>query len=141
MTLSSILKQKLSAGLAPVAIGFLAGSMLLAACTNPSVPPGEDPVISGILSKSLVYLKSHHADAAHYITDNLTFVRASSTGKGRLGYAGETFSGGAWVISIGHPVVPNYSWEINANFNNGQIVWVGQSKNGDISEVSYTANR
>jgi hypothetical protein len=132
--LSRQARYGLASGILPVLIIGL----LLTSCAGGSAPSNGDSTLQDILNKSLAYVKSHHADAARYLTDNITFSQSSSTGKKTLGYTGAIFTGGGWTIGIGHAVVPDYSWEINADLNNGQIVWVGSSKNGQIGEVSYT---
>jgi len=126
----------MAAGLLPLA--FV--GVLLASCAGGRASSPGEAAPQDILTASLTYLKSHHSDAAVYLTDNISFTQITATGKGRLGYTGVTYTGGAWNISIGHPVVPDYSWEITANYNGGQIVWVGSWKNGILGEVSYAAN-
>jgi hypothetical protein len=132
--LSGQARYRLASGILPVLIIGL----LLTSCAGGSAPSNGDSTMQDVLNKSLAYVKSHHADAARYLTDNITFSQISSTGKKNLGYTGATYTGGGWAVEIGHAVVPDYSWEIRADLNNGQITWVGSSKNGQISEVSYT---
>ncbi|MFA5401209.1 MAG: hypothetical protein WC169_09395 [Dehalococcoidia bacterium] len=91
-----------------------------------------------ILDSTISYIKANHPDASAFLSDDIKFALTGSTGKDIEGYTGVTYSGGGWVISIGHAIVPNYAWGIKADYDNGKIVWIGDSKNGQISEESYT---
>lgn len=91
-----------------------------------------------ILESTMSYIKANHLDAAPFITDHISFTISGGTGKDIEGYAGVTYTGGGWVISMGHPIVPNYAWGIKADYGNGKIVWIGSSSNGQITEESYT---
>ena len=64
--------------------------------------------------------------------------KVSATGKDLQGYTGVTYTGGGWSFNVGHAVVPDYAYDIKADYNGGKIVWVGSSKNGQIKEESYT---
>lgn len=90
-----------------------------------------------ILTNAIAYIKANHPDAAPYIPNDISFSLSGSTGKDIEGYTGVTYKGGGWVISIGHAIVPNYTWGIKADYSNGKIVWIGSSMNGQITEESY----
>lgn len=92
-----------------------------------------------ILNNAMVYIKAHHPDAAVFIKDATTFTMSAGE-KRVVGYTGVTYTGGGWTISIGHAVTPETIYDVRAEYNSGKIIWTGLSKNGQITEVNYTAN-
>jgi hypothetical protein len=92
-----------------------------------------------ILDDTMAYIRVHHPDAAAFLADDISFT-ASYTEKYRQGYTGVTYTGGGWTISIGRTITPEAmdSYGIRAEYSNGKIVWVGRSKNGQLTEESYT---
>ncbi len=119
-----------------VSVLLLIGAGMSCSGTSPST--SGDQVTMDILNSSMSYIKANHPNAAPYIPNNISFSLSGSTGKDIEGYSGVTYKGGGWVVSIGHAIVPNYVWGIKADFDNGKIVWIGSSKNGQITEESYT---
>jgi len=117
-----------------VAVIFLGGM----ACTSTREPAAVEKINVEVLNNSIAYIKSNHPDAAAFLADNIAFTVTGSTGKDIEGYTGVTYSGGGWTVSIGHAIVPNYAYDIKADYGNGKIVWVGTSKNGQVKEESYT---
>ena len=107
-------------------------------CKNTSPPTEGDEVTMEILNSAASYIRGNHPDAAVFMPDDISFTISSSTGKDIEGYTGVTYSGGGWVISIGHAIVPNYTWGIKADYDNGKILWIGSSQDGRITEESYT---
>ena len=118
--------------------GILSGSLAGLSCTATTPPAAGDQVTMEILKSTMSYIKANHPDAAAFITDDISFTLSGSTGKDIEGYTGVTYKGGGWVVSIGHAIVPNYAWGIQADYGNGKIVWIGTSSNGQITEESYT---
>jgi hypothetical protein len=90
-----------------------------------------------ILNSAMSYIKANHPDAAALMPADIEFKLTGGTGKDIEGYTGVTYRGGGWVVSIGHAIVPNYVWGIKADYNDGKIVWIGSSSNGQITEESY----
>jgi hypothetical protein len=92
-----------------------------------------------ILKDTMAYIKMHHPDASAFMADDISST-ASYTEKHLQGYSGVTYTGGGWIISIGRAITPEAtdSYGIRAEYSNGKIVWVGQSKKGEIQEESYT---
>jgi hypothetical protein len=132
-----LLPVKMPARFAASVLAALSIGVLVASCVSGPGAPDETATARDILVSAFAYAKAHHPELATYVTDNITFTLSSRTGKQRLGYTEVTYTGGPWMIRMGHPVVPDFSWDINADYNNGQIVWIGLSKNGQITEQSY----
>lgn len=109
-------------------------------CAGASPSTAGDQLTMDILNSSMSYIKANHPDAAQFVPEDTTFTLTSSTGKDIEGYTGVTYTGGGWVVSIGHAIVPNYAWGIKAAYDNGKIVWIGTSKNGQITEERYTGS-
>jgi len=120
-----------------LSVSILAACVVGSACTDNPVQSETEQSTMDILIDTLAYIKAHHADAAEFISDNITFT-SSYSGKEKQGYSGVTYTGGGWTVSVGHAIVPNYAYSIKADYSNGKIVWVGTSKNGQIQEESYT---
>jgi hypothetical protein len=118
--------------------GIVSGSLAGMSCAGVSPSTAGDQVSMDILNSSMSYIKANHPDAAQFISDDISFTLSGSTGKDIEGYSGVTYKGGGWVVSIGHAIVPNYAWGIKADYDSGKIVWIGTSKNGRITEESYT---
>lgn len=109
----------------------------IACAPAPSAPPGDE-VTMEILDSAVTYIRANHPDASAYMPADIEFRLTGGTGKDIEGYSGVTYSGGGWVVSIGHAIVPNYAWDIEADYGNGKIVWIGTSRDGRITEESYT---
>jgi hypothetical protein len=118
----------------------MSGSLVGLSCGVPAPTTPGDEVTMEIINNVISYIRSNHPDAAPFLPGNIYFTTAGSTSKGIEGYSGVTYKGGGWVISIGHAIVPNYTWGIKADYDNGKIVWIGTSKNGKITEESYTGS-
>lgn len=91
--------------------GILSGSLAGISRTASPAAPG-DQVTKDILNNSLSYINANHADAVRFITDDIVFALSSSAVKDIEGYTAVTYSEGCWVVSIGHAIVPHYSWGI-----------------------------
>jgi len=120
--------------------GILGGVLAGISCAGTPPSKAGNQVTMDILNNSLSYIKANHPDAAPFISNNISFTPVSSTGKDIEGYTSVTYTGGGWVVSIGHAIVPNYAWGIKADYDNGKIVWTGSSRNGQITEESYTTS-
>lgn len=107
-------------------------------CTAAEPAAQGDQVTMEILDSTISYIKANHPDAAAFMPEDLALTLSSSTGKDIEGYTGVIYSGGGWLISMGHAIVPHYAWGIKADYDNGKIVWIGTSRNGQITEESYT---
>jgi len=118
--------------------GIVGAGLSGLACAEPAPATPGDEVTMEILNNAITFIKANHPDAAVFMPADISFTLSSSTGKDIEGYTGVIYSGGGWTISIGHAIVPNYAWGIKADYDNGKIVWIGDSKNGQISEESYT---
>jgi hypothetical protein len=108
------------------------------ACTSTPAPAEVEKVNLEVLNNSIACIKANHPDAAALLGSDISFSRVSATGKDMVGYTGVTYKGGGWSFSIGHAVVPDYAYDIRADYGGGKIVWVGSSKNGQVTEESYT---
>jgi len=119
-----------------IGLSIIIGVTLLGvcACAKPAVSEPYKEMLDSVMS----YIKQNHPDAAPFINDNIVFTLSSSTGKDTQGYSGATYTGGEWTVTIGRTIVPDSVDGIMADYNNGQIVWIGNSKNGLIEEKSYT---
>ena len=120
--------------------GVMSVSMAGLSCGAPAPAAPDDEVTMEILNNAITYIKANHPDAAVFMPQDLTFTLSGHTGRDIEGYTGVTYSGGGWTISIGHAIVPNYTWGIKADYDNGKIVWIGSSRNGQITEESYTTS-
>ncbi|MDD4874376.1 MAG: hypothetical protein PHE15_05310 [Dehalococcoidales bacterium] len=89
-----------------------------------------------ILKLVVAFIKEHHPDAGALIKDYTSFVN-NIEGKRLQGYSRAVYTGDNWNISIGHAVTPLTIYQIRADYNNGEIVWVGQIKNRQVEEKSY----
>lgn len=89
-----------------------------------------------ILRTVIEYIREHHPDAGELIKDCDSFSK-KSTGKRLQGYSRVLYTGDNWNISIGHAVTPVITYQIEADYNNGAIIWTGQIKNGQVEEKSY----
>jgi hypothetical protein len=128
-----------------VAILSLASSILVAclgniACSSTQAPTEKEQTTMDILKNAIGYIKTKHPDAAVFMNDNISFAESSSE-KHQQGYTGITYTGGGWIIIIGHAITPETVYEIRAEYNNGNITWIGVSKNGQIKEDSYTKSK
>jgi hypothetical protein len=121
-----------------VATALIAWSVASAACA--AAPAEADREVGNmvILTNAMQYIKQHHADAAPFIPDNLAFTAAAPGDKRRTGFSQGVYNGGGWTMTMGHAVTAELVYEISADYNNGKIVWNGFSKDGVISELSYT---
>lgn len=122
-------------------MGILSASLAGMSCAGAPPSTAGDQVTMEILKSTMSYIKANHPDAAPFITADISFTISGGTAKDIEGYNGVTYTGGGWVISMGHPIVPNYAWEIKADYDNGKIVWIGTSRNGRITEESYTKSK
>jgi len=109
------------------------------ACALTPASAEAEKVNMWILNNSIACIKANHPDAAAFLGNEISFVRSSSIGEAVDGYTGVTYTGGDWIISVGHAVVLNYVYSIRAENSKEKIVWVGTgSKAGQITEVTYT---
>lgn len=113
--------------------------MLGMACSAASSDaPGDQAKINAVNS-AMSYIKTHHADAAAVIPNNITFTMAVATDEQRIGYSRSIYSGAGWTVTIGSPVTLEVIYEINADYSDGRIKWEGTVKNGVVTEVSYSS--
>ena len=119
------------------AVAFIVISAAAAACT--SVPAASDKEAGSmdILNNTMQYIRQHHADAAPFIAGNIAFTQTAASDKRKIGYNSVEYSGGGWMVTVGHAATAVIVEEISASYNNGKIVWTGRSQNGAISEDSY----
>ena len=117
-----------------IAVAFLGST----ACTSTPAAAEVEKVNMEVLKNSIAYIKANHPDAEALLSSDISFSRVSGTGKDLQGYTSVTYTGGGWSFSIGHAVVPDYAYNIKADYDGGKIVWVGSSKNGQVKEDSYT---
>ena len=89
-----------------------------------------------VLKTILGYIKENHPDAGP-LPVNDSYYTVNSEGREKLGYRRSVYSGGGWNISIGRPVTPERIYNIKAEYNNGDIVWIGRLINGKVEENSY----
>lgn len=119
-----------------IGLSVIIGVTLLGfcSCSKPAISEPQKEMLASIME----YIKQNHPDAAPFINDNIAFTLSSSTGKDTQGYGRATYTGGGWTVNIGSPFVPDYAYDLTADYGNGKIVWLGTSKNGQIEEGSYT---
>jgi hypothetical protein len=91
-----------------------------------------------LLKSSIAYVKANHTDIAALLGRDVSFSKVPGTGRYLLGYTGATYAGGGWSFSVGHAVVPDYAYDIKADYGGGKMVWVGSRKDGQVREESYT---
>jgi hypothetical protein len=89
-----------------------------------------------VLKRVIDYIKENHPDAVASLVDEGCFT-AGYGGKRVLGYRKSVYSGGGWYIKIGHPLTPEIVYNIQAVYNNGEIIWCGRILNGKVEELSY----
>ena len=89
-----------------------------------------------VLKTILEYIKENHPDAGLPEADGICY-KVNSDSRRKLGYSRSVYSGGGWDISIGRPVTPQKVYNVKAEYQNGDIVWVGRIINGKAEEKSY----
>jgi hypothetical protein len=89
-----------------------------------------------ILKFVVEFIKEHHPEAGALINDYTKFAEKPQ-GERLYGYTRVVFVGGNWNISIGHAVTPLTIYRVRADYNNGEIVWTGQVRNGQVEEKGY----
>ncbi len=92
--------------------------------------------IMDVLKTVLDYIKENHPEAAVPLEDYSCFT-VSSAGKSAPGYSRSVYSGGGWNVSIGRPVTREIIYNVRAEYNNGDILWVGRILNGKVEENGY----
>lgn len=92
-----------------------------------------------ILKTIVQYIKENHPEAGLPEADGICY-KVDSDSRRKLGYSRSVYSGGGWDISIGRPVTPERIYNVKAEYNNGDIVWVGRVINGKVEEKSYENN-
>jgi len=89
-----------------------------------------------ILKLVVEYIKEHHPEAGALIKDYSKFTEKPE-GERLFGYTRVEFVGGNWNISIGHAVTPLTIYRVRADYNNGEIVWIGKIIKEQVEEDSY----
>ncbi len=89
-----------------------------------------------VLKTILDYIKENHPDAVLLLVNDSCYT-VNSEGRGKLGSRRSVYSGGGWEISIGRPVTPERIYNVKAEYNNGDIVWIGRILDGKVEEKSY----
>jgi hypothetical protein len=120
-----------------MAMVLIAWSTASAACSSAPAEADKETGSMVILNNAMQYIKQQHADAAPFIPENLAFTAAPGD-KRRTGFSQGVYNGGGWTMTMGHAVTAELVYEISADYNNGKIIWNGFSKDGVISELSYT---
>lgn len=122
-----------------VVLVIIAGISLsgLASCANPAAkePSGEQNM-GNMLNKVMDYIRQNHLDAAPFIKENVTW--AESGLPKRMGYTGYTYTGGGWIVTIGHAITAEILYDVRAEYSAEGIVWVGMVKDDVVAEESYT---
>jgi hypothetical protein len=119
-----------------LAVGILLECAGSVSCSGEKLSATGEQTTMDILRNTLEYIRAHHPETASLISDGISFAE-NADAKGKQGYSRVVYTGGGWTISIGRAITPENIYDIRAEYGNGQIVWVGTSSSGVITEESY----
>ncbi|MCW4030377.1 MAG: hypothetical protein NWE92_12115 [Candidatus Bathyarchaeota archaeon] len=107
---------------------------------TPTATSTEPPTAEQVRDAAVTYIKNNHADAAQYL-NNVSWEGGRATAEGLVGYETYVYTGGSWNVTIGYPVIPNPTYDINATYTaaGGPLIdWAGTYSDGTITETTYT---
>ncbi len=138
-------KSILIAVVAVVVIVVVAAGVLV--CFNPfagqpaatPTPAPTEDVAEQARDAAIMYISTNHTGVAPMLSDlNWTGGRVET---GLVGSETHTWISGMWNITVTHPVVPDPTYTICANYNDATnqvtIDWDGTYQNGVINETNY----
>jgi hypothetical protein len=126
--------KKLTIGL----IVLIAISFVVSSCAQPNSHQNanaDKTMAEEMLNGIMNYIKANHPDAKPFIKDKMSWTQNSSIK--RVGYTAVTYSGDGWTVTIGHAVTAEVIYEIRAEYNKEDIVWVGTIQDNTVTENSY----
>jgi hypothetical protein len=90
-----------------------------------------------MLNSIMAYIRNNHPDAKPFIEDNMEWMRSKMIilpGNTRSIYIAN-----GWTVYISHSATKELFYGIRAEYSNeNKIVWIGEIRDGIVTEKSYS---